>query len=636
MEKVRIQDDLYHNVNNETLEKLVIPDDKFMAGGFSQLQEDVENIMRADFRAFADGSKKIPEDLPEVKESIKLYQKVLKADIRNEEGIRPALKYLEEVGKISSLEDFNERSLSLAMDTGMPMPIRFDVQPDMKDTAVNSFFIEGPRMILPDTTYYEEGNETGEALLKVFGQMAGKLLEYTPLSEAEREEYVSDTLAFDKNVSKVSKSMQERADYVADYNPMSLSEVVECLSPFDFKAFLRQIYEDQIPEKIIVSDPKAIKGFAAYFSDRSFRQYLHWAYVQLLVKAAGFLSEELHTLSSTYTRTLFGIAKDPVLEKQAYQSASEIFSEPIGIYYGRTYFGEEAKADVVDMVKQIIRTYQERISGNGFLADSTKKKAILKLDTMRIKMGYPDKADPFYATLKVEENDNLLDTMCALNKTRQMYTLGKLLKPVDRNEWLMPGHMVNACFNPFSNDITFPAAILQAPFYSLKQTVSENLGGIGTVIAHEISHAFDNNGAKFDENGNLNDWWTEADFEAFKKKTRDMIDVYDGMDFYGGRVNGELIVSENIADNGGMAVTLNIMKKREDANYEEYFRNWARIWCLKSSEQYRQMALVNDVHAPNELRANIQPRFFKEWYDTFSVTEKDGMYMDPAKRVIVW
>ena len=255
---------------------------------------------------------------------------------------------------------------------------------------------------------------------------------------------------------------------------------------------------------------------------------------------------------------------------------------------------------------------------------------------MKIKMGYPDKADPFYADLKVDEEKNLLDTMCSLNKTRTLHTLGKLLKPFDRGEWLMPGHMVNACFNPFSNDITFPSGILQAPFYSLKQSVSANLGGIGAVIAHEISHAFDNNGAKFDEKGNLNDWWTEKDFEEFRKKTKAMIDVYDGMDFYGGRVNGELIVSENIADNGGMAVTLNIMNKREDADYEEYFRNWARIWCLKSSEEYRQMALVNDVHAPDELRANIQPRFFKEWYDTFNVTENDGMYMDPAKRVVIW
>ncbi len=636
MEKVRIQDDLYLNVNEEKLKELVIPDDKFMAGGFAQLEEDVENIMRADFAAFSKGEKEIPEDLPEVKEAIKLYRKVLDVSKRNEEGLSPAKKYLDAVRSVSSLEDFNQRSVSLALDYGMKMPLQYDIEPDMKDASVNAFTMQGPKMILPDTTYYAEDNETGKALLGVFSQMASQLLALTDLSEEEQKQYLEDALAFDRNVSKVSKSMLEWADYIACYNPMPLEEVKGYVKPFDLEGFLRQIYGDDVPGQIIAYDPKAVKGFNTYFNEETFGQYLHWAYLNVLIDACAYLSEDLHTLSSPYSRAMFGIAKDPSLEKQAYRLASTIFSEPVGVYYGRTYFGEEAKADVIAMVRQIIEKYKQRIADNDFLAASTREKAVLKLDKMKIKMGYPDRVDPFYAEMKVDEDADLLDVMCSLNKIHQKHKLDKLLKPVDRGEWLMPGHMVNACFNPFSNDITFPSAILQAPFYSLKQSRSENLGGIGAVIAHEISHAFDNNGAKCDENGNLNNWWTDEDFANFKKKTQDMIEVWDGMDFHGGRVNGELIVSENIADNGGMAVTLDIMSKTEGADYEEYFRNWGRIWCLKASEQFTQMALVNDVHAPNELRANIQPRFFKEWYDTFRVTENDGMYLPPEKRIIIW
>ena len=636
MENVRIQDDLYHSVNNEKLEKLVIPDDKFMAGGFAELEEDVENIMRKDFAAFAGNELAIPEDLPEVKEAVKLYRKVLDVSPRNEEGIRPALKYLNKIREIQTPAELNSSSLSLMLEYALPLPFNYDVQPDMKNTDVYALYLKGPSMILPDTTYYEEGNETGKMLLEVYRQMISELLALTPLSEEERETYVKDTLAFDRNVAKVSKSMLEWADYVADYNPMSLAEAKEYMKPFNLEGFLRQVYGDEIPEMIVTADPKAIKGFSTYFNEEHFDQYLHWAYVNLLVRVAGFLSEDIHTLSTTFERTKMGIAKDPILEKQAYLLASETFAEPIGIYYGRKYFGEEAKADVIAMVRQIIDTFKERILNNDFLAQSTKDKAILKLDTMKVKMGYPDKADPYYASLKVDEEKTLLDIMCSLNIKRQLHVLNKLKKPVNREEWLMPGHMVNACFNPFANDITFPAAILQEPFYSLKQSVSENLGGIGAVIGHEMSHAFDNNGAQFDEKGNLYSWWTEDDYAGFRKKTQDMIAIYDGMDFYGGRVNGELIVSENIADNGGVAVTLAIMAKRDDANYEEYFRNWARIWCLKSSEEFRQMALVNDVHAPNELRANIQPRFFEEWYRTFGVTDKDGMYMEPDKRIVIW
>ena len=200
----------------------------------------------------------------------------------------------------------------------------------------------------------------------------------------------------------------------------------------------------------------------------------------------------------------------------------------------------------------------------------------------------------------------------------------------------MPGHMVNACYNPTANDITFPAAILQAPFYSIKQSRSQNLGGIGAVIGHEISHAFDNNGAKVDENGNLNNWWTKEDLKKFNQSTKAMIKEFDGIELPWGKVNGKFIVSENIADNGGMAVTLDIMSGMKDANYEEYFENWARVWCMKARPEFLQLILSIDVHAPAVLRANMQPRNFEEWYKTYNVKKTDKMYLAPNKRVIIW
>ena len=208
--------------------------------------------------------------------------------------------------------------------------------------------------------------------------------------------------------------------------------------------------------------------------------------------------------------------------------------------------------------------------------------------------------------------------------------------PVDKSKWVMPGHMVNACFNPTCNDITFPAAILQPPFYSIKQTRSENLGGIGAVIGHEISHAFDNNGAKTDEFGNLNNWWTKEDFKNFTKKTKLMIKQFDGIELPWGTVNGSFIVSENIADNGGMAVTLDIMSRMEKANYEEYFTNWAKVWCVKAKPEYQQLLLNLDVHGPNILRTNMPPTNFPEWYETYKVKKTDKMYIAPTKRVIIW
>ena len=325
---------------------------------------------------------------------------------------------------------------------------------------------------------------------------------------------------------------------------------------------------------------------------------------------------------------------DPV--KYAYYLASGWFDQPIGLYYGRKYFGEEAKKDVTEMVKEIIAAYKERIANNDILSDETKKKAIKKLDVMKIKMGYPDKVDPIYDQYEVNKKDSLYKIISNMKKVEFLDKLAKFHNPVDKTQWLMPGHMVNACFDPAKNDITFPAAILQAPFYSIKQTRSQNLGGIGAVIGHEISHAFDNNGAKMDENGNIANWWTKEDFKRFDKKTKAMIKQFDGIELPWGKVNSALIVSENIADNGGMAVTLHIMKGMKDANYEEYFLNWAKIWCQKAKPEYQALLLTVDVHGPVILRTNMPPRNFEEWYQTFNVKKTDKMYIAPNKRLIIW
>ena len=473
-------------------------------------------------------------------------------------------------------------------------------------------------------------------MMEVYKSMAAKALSFTDLSEEEQKQYLEDTVAFDALVAQKVKSQLEWADYVKNYNPMSLEETAGYVKPLDLEYILRQVWEDKIPQTVIVADPKAIKEMNFYFNEDNLAMYVHWAYVNALLSKSRYLSEELAATGTIYRRALMGVPSDPEMEKQAYQMASDCYSEPIGVYYGRTYFGEEAKKDVVNMVKKIIEAYKDRMRKNTFLQDSTKEKAILKLSTINIKMGYPDAVNEIYSKMHITDEESYYDAVMKIRKAQLEDNVGKLHKPVDRDEWLMPGHMVNACYDPQRNDITFPAAILQKPFYSIHQTVSENLGGIGAVIAHEISHAFDNNGAHFDENGNLCNWWKEEDFEAFKKLTQDMIEEWDGIPYCGDKVNGELVVSENIADNGGVAVTLQIMHETEGADFQKYFINWAKIWCMKANMEYMQLLLKNDVHSPAKLRANIQVRNFPEWYEAFGVTEKDEMYIAPEKRIIIW
>ena len=211
----------------------------------------------------------------------------------------------------------------------------------------------------------------------------------------------------------------------------------------------------------------------------------------------------------------------------------------------------------------------------------------------------------------------------------------KLTKPVDRTVWLMPGDLVNACYDPQRNDITFPAAILQAPFYSVDQSRAANYGGIGAVIAHEVSHAFDNNGAQFDEFGNLKNWWTEEDYKEFAKRTQAEIDLFDGLKYGPSTLNGKQIVSENIADQGGLTAAMTACKE-EGEDLKEFYANWARVWAEKSLEAAIKMIVSIDVHAPGPLRANVQAQCQDEFYETFDVKPGDGMYLEKDKRVKIW
>lgn len=632
MEKVRVQDDLFQYVNGEWLEKAVIPDDKPTAGGFADLRLGVEELLLKEYEEMCE-KETYPDEY--IKNSVSLYRLVKDVKKRDELGITPVESRLKKILDLKNISDLNA-GLKEFVETGMPLPFGVSVEEDMKDTTRYCIMIDGPSVILPDTTYYLKPEMAAQkkALLKAWTDMVKVILAKTSLPKSKQNQFIKNALKFDEMLAPLVLSHEEASEYTKLYNPMKTSRVNSLMKPVAFKAMVNEIFGDV--ETVIVAEPRFYKGFKTIINDDTFDLYKSWAYIKLLLGSCSFLTEELRELSSQYRLTLTGVKSISELKKYAYNLASDFYSEPVGLYYGRKYFGEEAKKDVIDMVKEIVETYKKRVSENDFLSDATKEKAIVKLNKMGLKMAYPDKVDPLYDLLKVDEEKSLYDNIVSLNKARRLNRFSKLNKPVDRTVWVMPGHMVNACYNPSLNDITFPAAILQAPFYSFKQTRSQNLGGIGAVIAHEISHAFDNNGAKCDENGNLNNWWTKEDFKKFNARTKKMAKEFDGIELPWGTVNGKFIVSENIADNGGMAATLDIMSHMKDANYEEYFLNWGRVWCIKAKPEYQKMLLAVDVHAPAVLRANMQPRNFEEWYTTFDVKKTDGMYLAPSKRVHIW
>ena len=632
MKEIRVQDDLYTFVNQAKLEELVIPDDKPVAGGFANLATDVEKLMIGEFNAMCANAAYPNEHL---ERACKLFLLAKDVKRKKKHGIKPALKHLAILKKVSTMRGYNLHAKELTL-RDIAMPLNIMVEANMKDTNHHCVMVQGPSVILPDASYYKEGREQQkEQLLNLWSGFAKQVLTIAGHSEEEADALLKDTLAFDALVAKYVKTSEEWSEYVKMYNPVKTGRLAGMVKPLNLKKLLSDIF-GYVPEEIIVTEPRYFKYFKEVFNADTFEMYKNWAYVVTLMGSCNLLSEELRDLGGAFRRALSGIAANSSAEKFAYQLSSGMYSEPVGLYYGEKYFGEDAKKDITEIVRQIVATYQKRIASNDILEQATKEKAILKLSKMGLKLAYPDRVEEIYTKLVFDERKSLFDIVTSLRRIRTEENFAKLGKEVDRTHWAMPGHMVNACYDPFVNDITFPAAILQPPFYSIHQTRSENLGGIGAVIGHEISHAFDSNGAKCDELGNLNNWWTKADERKFNKKVNAMIKQFDGIELPWGVCNGKFTVSENIADNGGMAVTLDIMSHSEGVSFEEYFANWARVWCQKAKPEYRALLLQVDVHGPAYLRANIPPRNFPEWYATFNVKKSDGMYLAPSKRVIIW
>ncbi|PEG79833.1 M13 family metallopeptidase [Limosilactobacillus reuteri] len=627
-----IKDDLYEAVNGEWLKTAKIPDDKPATGGFNDLVDDIDKQLMDDFDAYAEGKEKSEDS--RFNEMIKLYRLAKKFDWRKKVGPQPLKRMLASVENLNSYEDYQSQWKNWIL-AGMPSPISFDIDADMKNATVYALFASSPSLILPDKSYYEaEKKAQHDQLLQLWSSMVGALMDKLGYSKEEAKKIIDDAIKFDALLAPNVKSAEEAADYSKMYNPQTVAELAGATDQLDIAAIIKQLVGEE-PEKVIVTEPEYFKALNKILQD-NFELFKNWALIRVIRENASYLDDEMREINGRYGRALSGSKKPVSQRKFAFYLARDMFSQVAGDYYGKKYFGPQAKADVHHMVEQMIKVYKGRLTNNQWLSKDTRDKAILKLDKLGIQVGYPDKIPALYDQFKVDEEESLIANLNQLIVTANKELFSRWNTPVDRMRWEMSAATVNAYYHPFKNIIVFPAAILQAPFYSLKQSSSQNYGGIGAVIAHEISHAFDNNGSLFDEFGNLNNWWTDEDSAHFKQLAQKMIDEFDGIPFAGQKVNGKLTVSENIADAGGLSCALEAAKTEADFNAQEFFINWATIWRMKATEQYMQLLLSIDVHAPQKLRANIQAENLDDFYTAFDIKPGDEMYRAPEDRVHIW
>jgi len=630
--EVRPQDDLYEAVNGEWLAAAQIPDSKSSVGGFVDLADEVEMLLMADFAAMPEETAAHFEALPEF---LKFYAMAADYETRDGQGTQSLTPYLAEIDALNSLADLNA-SLPGFILCGVPAPLSSGVMADMRDARHYALYISGPSLFLPDVSYY--GTPTGDALLQALGQTLETLLQLCGYDGENAARIVEQAMEFDALVKPYMPSSEEKSDYTKLYNPMPLAEFAACSTALDLAGLVEALVPD-LPEYVVALHPAYVAALGQVAVEENFPLIKSWMAACTVYGAAPMLSQEMEAAAAAYQMIMTGQAEMDEPQKRAYRLAYAVFNGPVGNYYGQAYFGEDAKRDVTAMAEQMLQVFSRRLQANDWLSPEAVRAALRKLDRMALQIGYPDRLQPEYSLLKVmpaEEGGTVMGNMKAFTRIINEASLAKCGQETDLAYWDVGAATVNAFYNPLANSITFPAAILQAPFYSPDQPDSRNLGGIGAVIAHEITHAFDNSGAKFDEYGSLNNWWTEADHAAFDERIQAMIGQFDGIPFAGGAVNGKLTVSENIADAGGLSCALEICQSLPDPDPRAFFENWATIWRMKAMPQYEQLLLAIDVHAPAKLRANMQASNLDAFYTAFLAEEGDGMYLAPEERVHIW
>ncbi len=632
MNKKLIKSNFYEAVNGSWLESAVIPNDQPAMSAFLELNLGIEKTLMGLTNEWL--SKETLSD--NLKKYIKLYKMTNDFEKRNELGSKPFRHVLNRLNDLKSLKDLEKSFCDFSLES-IEMPFGVMVMSDFMNSINQVLYFGAADLFLPDTTYYQE-EATKKQLIELFTGTTSHILSLLGFTDEACSRLLNEALAFDELLVPVTKSSVENADYVKLYNPYERKDIASLTSNFDLMGSIEKLVKQPV-SKMIIMNPDFLKAFDTIISEENFHLIKSWMIVSNALSFASHLTDELRIAGGAFRRALSGVQEAQSKEKFAFYQAYNQFSQVVGLYYGENFFGPLAKRDVESMVREMIEVYKERIRNNDWLNDQTKEKAILKLKTLTVHVGYPEEIPPYYDMFTIDGYENGSDLVLErlkMTRIKNELEFQKYNKPVNRNIWSMPASMVNAYYNPTNNQIVFPAAILQKPYYSLDQAPSENYGGIGAVMAHEISHAFDNNGAKFDETGSLNNWWLESDLEAFNQKAEAMIKLFDGVETGFGACNGTLTVSENIADSGGLRCAYVASLKHTDHDADKFFQNWARVWRNKTSLEFAQLLLRIDVHGPSILRANMQLSNMPEFLEFYDIKEEDSMYLDPKKAVSIW
>ena len=628
-----VASNFYQAVNKDWLLKAKIPADSPTIDNFYTLGEDIKGKLKKDIKNLGEG--KETSDITGMSEFITFYKAASNYKQREKDGLEPLKPYLKEIEDIKDVNDLASKSASLT-DKGIPLPFGYDVGTNAENTSQKQIQLSPPSILLPDVSIYKDEASKKQYLTPI-ETATQKALEMLGYSEKNSKRIVKEALEFDEIIAKYSLSNEEMSESKNLVHPKTAEEINAYSGSFKLYDVIKGIMGRDL-ETINVPNTKYFENYSKIVNQDNFSKIKSWILVQEAMAASNSLTEDYRLNFASISMAIMGTQKPLSKEDTVYEMSVNLFSDVMSVYYGRKYFGEEAKTDVTGMIDKIKNVYRGRLQQNDWLTEDTRNKAIEKLDKMKVFVGYQEDVEPGTKELHLDPNKSFFELSEDIAQFGKRYTIDHFDEPIDKNKWSGSAFDINAYYNPESNSINFPAGILQAPFYDKNQSTEKNYGGIGVVIGHEITHAFDSNGADYDENGDMHNWWTKADTKAFDKRIKAFEDQWNGLEIYGTKVNGKLTVTENVADAGGLSSTLQVLKTDvTKPNLKDYFENYADIWKQKASLQYNKYTMVQDVHAPNELRVNQQLKNLPEFYEAYpQIKEGDAMYLAPSKRISLW
>ena len=562
----------------------------------------------------------------------------------NADGVTPIQADLEKIASVKDKSEIVPLMAELAHSGVFPY-FSFYVGADIMDSKSNLFQLYQGGISLGEREYYLDNDDVTTNIRNKYKEHIVKMFQLAGFDEAAAKKKMEAVMDIETRIAKASFSAVEQRNPAANYHKMSLDELKKEIPGIDWDAFLNGIGVKGVTE-LSVSQVEPIKEVEKIINSLPVENQIAYMQWSLIDRAAGYLSDDLVAQNfDFYGKTLSGKQTNQPRWKRAVSTVNGVLGEAVGQMYVEKYFPAAAKERMVQLVKNLQTALGERIRNLEWMGDSTKIKAIEKLNSFYVKVGYPDKWRD-YTGLNIEK-DSYWANVKRATEFELDYMLSKAGKPVDRDEWGMTPQTVNAYYNPTTNEICFPAGILQYPFFDMNADDAFNYGAIGVVIGHEMTHGFDDQGRQFDKDGNLKDWWTAEDAKRFEERAQVMVNFFDSIQVLPGlNANGSLTLGENIADHGGLQVSFQAFKNAtKDASLpvedgftpeQRFFLSYAGVWAGNIRDEQIRLQTKSDPHSLGRWRVNGALPQIGAWYDAFGIKEGDPMYLAPEKRVSIW